>query len=111
MDVYEDYFDDRKKEVISDNFEAKVKMVFKDPEADKYKRSVVKVAWNVPEEKEEQNRIAVAYKLDKNQEIPPNYLPPALVWDIEKPNEPINRVAHQSSEIVTVALITNIHIY
>jgi hypothetical protein len=68
-------------------------MVFKDPEADKYKRSVVKVAWNVPEEKEEQNRIAVAYKLDKNQEIPPNYLPPALVWDIEKPNEPINRVA------------------
>ena len=78
-------------------------MVFKDPEADKYKRSVVKVAWNVPEEKEEQNRIAVAYKLEKNQEIPPNYLPPALVWDIDKPNEPINRVAHQSSEIVTVA--------
>ena len=103
MDVYEEYFDEKKKEVISDNFEAKVKMVFKDPEADKYKRSVVKVTWNVPEEKEEQNRIAVAYKLEKNQEIPPNYLPPALVWDIDKPNEPINRVAHQSSEIVTVA--------
>ena len=102
MDVYEEYFDERKKEIISDNFEANIKMVFKDPEP--YKRSVVKVAWIVPEEKEEQTRIAVAYKLSKEQteDIPPNYLPPALVWDIEKPNAPINTIRH-TSEIVTVA--------
>ena len=102
MDVYEEYFDEKKKEVISDNFEANIKMVFKDPEP--YKRSVVKVAWIVPEEKEEQTRIAVAYKLlkDQDEDIPPNYLPPALVWDIEKPNAPINTIRH-TSEIVTVA--------
>ena len=102
MDVYEEYFDEKKKEIISDNFEANIKMVFKDPEP--YKRSVVKVAWIVPEEKEEQTRIAVAYKLLKDQaeDIPPNYLPPALVWDIEKPNAPLNVIRH-TSEIVTVA--------
>ena len=102
MDVYEEYFDEKKKEVVSDNFEANIKMVFKDPEP--YKRSVVKVAWIVPEEKEEQTRIAVAYKLSKDQteDIPPNYLPPALVWDIEKPNTPLNTIRH-TSEIVTVA--------
>ena len=100
MDVYEEYFDDKKKEVVSDNFEAKTKLVFKDPSI--YKRSVVKVVWNVPDEKEEQRKIAVAYKLDKNQDIPPNYNPSALVWDIDKPNTPINVISH-SSEIVSLA--------
>lgn len=100
MDVYEEYFDDKKKETISDNFEAKTKLVFKDPEP--YKRSVVKVVWNIPEEKEEQRKIAVAYKLAKNQDVPPNYLPSALVWDIDKPNTPINVISH-TSEIVTLA--------
>ena len=100
MDVYEEYFDDKKKEVVSDNFEAKTKLVFKDPSI--YKRSVVKVVWNVPDEKEEQRKIAVAYKLDKNQDIPPNYNPSALVWDIDKPNTPINVISH-SSEIVALA--------
>lgn len=100
MDVYEEYFDDKKKETVSDNFEANTKLVFKDPE--KYKRTVVKVIWNVPEEKEEQRKIAVAYKMGRNQDIPPNYLPPALVWDIDKPNTPTNVISH-TSEIVTLA--------
>ena len=100
MDVYEEYFDDKKKETVSDNFEAKTKLVFKDPS--EYKRSVVKVVWNIPDEKEEQRKIAVAYKLAKNQDIPPNYNPSALVWDIDKPNTPINVISH-SSEIVTLA--------
>ena len=76
MDVYEEYFEENKTEVVSDNFEAKVKMVFKDTEP--YKRTVAKVVWNVPEEKEEQKKIAVAYRLVKGQDVPPNYLPPAL---------------------------------
>ena len=46
MDVYEEYFEENKTEVVSDNFEAKVKMVFKDTEP--YKRTVAKVVWNVP---------------------------------------------------------------
>ena len=100
MDVYEEYFEENKTEVVSDNFEAKVKMVFKDTEP--YKRTVAKVVWNVPEEKEEQKKIAVAYRLVKGQDVPPNYLPPALVWDIDNPNVPTN-VLHYSSEIVTLA--------
>jgi hypothetical protein len=61
MDVYEEYFEEKKDEIISDHFEAKVKTVFKDIEP--YKRTVCKVVWNVPEEKEEQRKIAVAYRL------------------------------------------------
>ena len=45
---------------------------------------------------------SVAYKLDKSQDIPPNYNPSALVWDIDKPNTPINVISH-SSEIVSLA--------
>ena len=100
MDVYEEYFEENKTEIINDNFEAKIKMVFKDTEP--YKRTVTKVVWNVPEEKEEQRKIAVAYRLVKGQDVPPNYLPPALVWDIDKPNVPTN-VLNYSSEIVTLA--------
>lgn len=102
MDVYEEYFDNVEETSINDNFEAKVEMVYKDIEP--YKRSVRKVVWNIPEDKEEQKKIAVAYHLDKtiNQDIPPDYLPPALVWDIDKPNEPTN-VLKCSSEIVTLA--------
>ncbi len=100
MDVYEEYFDDKKKETVSDNFEAKTKLVFKDPS--EYKRSVVKVVWNIPDEKEDQRKIAVAYKLARIEDIPPNYNPSALVWDIDKPNTPINVISH-SSEIVTLA--------
>ena len=39
---------------------------------------------DIPDEKEEQRKIAVAYKLAKNQDIPPNYNPSALVWDVDK---------------------------
>jgi len=100
MDVYEEYFDDKRKETVNDNFEAKTKLVFKDPS--QFKRSVNKVVWNIPDEKEEQRKIAVAYKLAKNQDIPPNYQPSALVWDIDKPNTPVNVISH-TSEIVTLA--------
>ena len=125
MDVYEEYFEEKKDEIISDHFEAKVKTVFKDIEP--YKRTVCKVVWNVPEEKEEQRKIAVAYRLvrkkkgdtkknqngepksekeneEEEQDIPPNYVAPALVWDIDKPNVPTNVLRYNSTtEIVTLA--------
>ena len=53
----------------------------------------------MPDEKEEQRKIAVAYKLAKNQ-YTTNYNPSALVWDIDKPSTPVNVISH-SSIIVT----------
>ena len=100
MDVYEEFLDDKKKETVSDNSEAKTKLVFKDPS--EYKRSVVKVVQNIPDEKEDQRKVTVAYKIAKIEDIPQNYNPLALVWDIDKPNTPINVISH-ISEIVTLA--------
>ncbi|MCQ2816553.1 MAG: hypothetical protein MJ252_04715 [archaeon] len=104
MDVYEEYFENQEVAVSSDVFEAKVEMVYKDTEP--YKRIVNKVVWNVPEEKVEQRKIAVAYRLNRNanQEIPPDYVPPALVWDVDKPNAPTNVLrVNSNTEIVTLA--------
>ncbi len=97
MDVYEEYFDENEQALNEDNFSAKIKSVFKDTE--KYKRCVSKVTLS---HDEEQSRIAVSYRLHKNQVIEPNYKLPCLIWDINNPNEPIN-VLTANSEITTVA--------
>jgi len=97
MDIYEEYFDETEQAVNEDNFYAKIKAVFKDTE--KYKRTVSKVVLSPDEE---QSRIAVAYRLHKNQTIEPNHKLPCLVWDINNPNSPIN-VLTCNSEITTVA--------
>jgi dynein intermediate chain 2 len=106
MDIYEEYFDESEQQVNEDNFYAKIKSVFKDTE--KYKRCVSKVVLSPDEE---QSRIAVAYRLHKNQVIEPNYKLPCLVWDINNPNSPIN-VLTCNSEITTVAFNSkHIHMF
>jgi dynein intermediate chain 2, axonemal len=100
MDIYEEYFDETEQAVNEDNFYAKIKAVFKDNE--KYKRTVSKVVLSPDDE---QSRIAVAYRLHKNQMIEPNHKLPCLVWDINNPNSPIN-VLTCNSEITTVAFNT-----
>jgi dynein intermediate chain 2 len=96
MDVYEEYFEESEEAMTEDSFSAKIKSVFKDTE--KYKRCVSKVTINL----EDQTRIAVSYRLHKNQEVETNYRLPCLIWDINNPNEPIN-ILTASSEITTVA--------
>lgn len=105
MDIYEDYFEENPNSKMEDNFSAKIKMVFKDTEP--YRRIVSKVAWMIPEDKEEQTKVAVAYKLHKDQEIPPNYKLPCLVWSMDNPNTPLN-VLSCNSEILTLAFNTRI---
>lgn len=102
MDVYEEYFDTGKKseEVIEDSFSAKIKTVFKDPSP--YKRSVSKVCFSP----EEQNKIAIAYKLkeDETTSILDKSKLPCLVWDTNNPNSPVNVLyANNNTEIVTCA--------
>jgi dynein intermediate chain 2 len=97
MDIYEEYFDENEQSVNEDNFYAKIKSVFKDSE--KYKRTVAKVVLSL---EEDQTKIAVAYRLHKNQIVEPNYKLPCLVWDINNPNTPIN-ILTCNSEITTVA--------
>lgn len=97
MDIYEEYFDETEVGASEDIFSAKIKTVFKD--IDKYKRSVTKIVFSPDEE---QSRIAVAYRLRKNQSIEPNYKFPCLVWDLNNPNSPINTMVCDS-EITAVA--------
>jgi hypothetical protein len=72
IDVYEDYFEDTKEEVIEDNFSAKTKSVFKDQCP--YKRTVNKVDIYHEEDLNKVGKIgrfAVAYKLCPGQEVAP----------------------------------------
>jgi hypothetical protein len=70
MDIYEDIFNDKHNLKTEDNFSAKIKTVFKD--IIPYKRTVNKVVWSTDDE---QSKIAIAYRLvkDQKQEIPTNY--------------------------------------
>lgn len=104
MDVYEDYFEDKRlnKDDASteESYSMKIKTVFKD--ICPYKRSVAKVCFSP----EEQNKIAIAYKLaesENNNAIDKSKLP-CLVWDINNPNAPINILySTNNSEIVICA--------
>jgi len=62
MDIYEEYFDDKKESVSEDNFSAKVITVYKDTEAQK--RSVNKVVWSA---EDVQTKFAISYKLHKDE--------------------------------------------
>lgn len=101
MDIYEEYFEvSKKNNIVEDTFTAKIKKVFKD--ICPYKRSVSKVCFSP----EEQNKIAIAYKLKEDQttiHVEKSKLP-VLVWDINNPNEPINVLyPNTNTEIVTCA--------
>lgn len=75
MDIYEDYFDENVNVKSEDNFSAKIKTVFKDTET--ARRSVNKVVYSTDEE---QSKIAVAYRLHKDELTPPNYKFPVRIY-------------------------------
>lgn len=100
IDVYEDYFslDQGQSTASEDDFSAKIMTVFKDTCI--YKRSVSKVCFSP----EEQNKIAIAYKVkNMSNEIDMSKLP-CLIWDIKNPNTPLKALhTTNHSEIITCA--------
>lgn len=107
IDVYEEYFDTSKQkvEVLEDNFSAKIKTVFKDTCV--YKRSVTKVVFSP----EEQNKIAIAYKIKENEStilVDKSKLP-CLIWDINNPNTPINSICSNNNTEINTCAFNNKH--
>ena len=102
MDVYEEYFETNKnsKDLADDSFTAKIKTVFKD--TCEYSRAVSKVCFSP----EEQNLIAIAYKLkeDESNALVDRSKLPCLVWNTNNPNTPKHILyPNTNTEIITCA--------
>lgn len=87
INMFEEYFDGEKPEIMSDTVTTQTIMIFKDPMSHgSVKRSVTKINWH-PEPSE--GRVAIAYaKLKFQSKDSVGMAKQAYIWNLNNPNTP-----------------------